>query len=91
MVAARLKHVEGLLTALTGGANQPVTYGPKGLASKVDQALQQFLLDYTLMTLKGTATVQPTGKQLTDGKWDGTLGNGGGIFKNFTGEWSASR
>jgi flagellar biosynthesis/type III secretory pathway chaperone len=38
LVAARLKHVEGLLTALTGGANQPVTYGPKGAASKVNRS-----------------------------------------------------
>ncbi len=32
LVAARLKQVEGLLAALTGGAQQPVTYGPKGAA-----------------------------------------------------------
>src|SRR6266702_3413191 len=38
LVAARLKHVEGLLTALTGGANQPVTYGPKGSAPKVNRS-----------------------------------------------------
>jgi flagellar biosynthesis/type III secretory pathway chaperone len=38
LVAARLKHVEGLLVALTGGANQPVTYGPKGLAPKVKRS-----------------------------------------------------
>jgi flagellar biosynthesis/type III secretory pathway chaperone len=38
LVAARLKHVEGLLTALTGGVNQPVTYGPKGLAPKVKRS-----------------------------------------------------
>jgi flagellar biosynthesis/type III secretory pathway chaperone len=38
LVAARLKHVEGLLTALTGGTNQPVTYGPKGLAPKVKRS-----------------------------------------------------
>jgi flagellar biosynthesis/type III secretory pathway chaperone len=30
LVSARLKHVEGLLAALTGGATQAVTYGPKG-------------------------------------------------------------
>jgi flagellar biosynthesis protein FlgN len=34
LVAARLKHVEGLLAVLTSGASQPVTYGPKGLAPK---------------------------------------------------------
>jgi len=38
LVAARLKQVEGLLTALTGGANQPVTYGPKGLAPKAKRS-----------------------------------------------------
>jgi flagellar biosynthesis/type III secretory pathway chaperone len=38
LVAARLKHVEGLLTALTGGANQPVTYGPKGAAPKTNRS-----------------------------------------------------
>jgi flagella synthesis protein FlgN len=32
LVAARLKQVEGMLAALTGGASQPVTYGPKGVA-----------------------------------------------------------
>jgi flagellar biosynthesis protein FlgN len=32
LVAARLKQVEGLLAALTGGSNQPVTYGPNGTA-----------------------------------------------------------
>jgi flagellar biosynthesis/type III secretory pathway chaperone len=38
LVAARLKHVEGLLTALTGGATQPGTYGPKGSAPKVNRS-----------------------------------------------------
>jgi len=38
LVAARLKHVEGLLTALTGGANRPVTYGPKGAAPKPNRS-----------------------------------------------------
>jgi flagellar biosynthesis/type III secretory pathway chaperone len=38
LVAARLKHVEGLLVALTGGVNQPVTYGPKGLAPKTKRS-----------------------------------------------------
>lgn len=38
LVAARLKQVEGLLAALTGGASQPVTYGPKGLAPKVKRS-----------------------------------------------------
>jgi flagella synthesis protein FlgN len=38
LVAARLKHVEGLLGALTGGTNQPVTYGPKGLAPKLKRS-----------------------------------------------------
>jgi flagellar biosynthesis/type III secretory pathway chaperone len=38
LVAARLKQVEGMLTALTGGANQPVTYGPKGIAPRVNRS-----------------------------------------------------
>jgi flagellar biosynthesis/type III secretory pathway chaperone len=38
LVAAHLKHVEGLLTALTGGATQAVTYGPKGSAPKVNRS-----------------------------------------------------
>jgi flagellar biosynthesis/type III secretory pathway chaperone len=38
LVAARLKQVEGLLTALTGGANQSVTYGPNGSAPKVNRS-----------------------------------------------------
>jgi flagellar biosynthesis/type III secretory pathway chaperone len=38
LVAARLKQVEGMLTALTGGANQPVTYGPKGTAPRANRS-----------------------------------------------------
>jgi flagellar biosynthesis/type III secretory pathway chaperone len=38
LVAARLKQVEGMLTALTGGANQPVTYGPKGTAPRTNRS-----------------------------------------------------
>jgi flagellar biosynthesis/type III secretory pathway chaperone len=39
LVAARLKHVEGLLSALTGGVTQqPGTYGPKGSAPKVNRS-----------------------------------------------------
>src|SRR6266566_9698614 len=38
LVAARLKHVEGRLSALTGSANQPVTYGPNGSAPKVNRS-----------------------------------------------------
>jgi flagellar biosynthesis/type III secretory pathway chaperone len=38
LVAARLKHVEGLLNALSGGASQPATYGPNGSAAKVDRS-----------------------------------------------------
>jgi flagellar biosynthesis protein FlgN len=34
LVAARLKQVEVMLAALTGGPNQPVTYGPKGTAPR---------------------------------------------------------
>ena len=63
----------------------------KGLAQKIDDALKSWLLNYSLMTLKGTAKIDPGAKLLLDGQWDGTLGNGGGFFKNFTGEWSAKR
>jgi len=63
----------------------------KGLANKIDDALDKWLLDYSLMTLKGTAKIDPGGKLLFDGHWDGTLGSLGGIFKNFTGEWEAMR
>jgi flagella synthesis protein FlgN len=35
LVAARLKHVEGMLGVLTGRTNQAVTYGPKGSASSL--------------------------------------------------------
>lgn len=38
LVAARLKQVEGMLTALTGGANQPVTYGPNGSAPRAKRS-----------------------------------------------------
>ena len=38
LVAARLKHVTGLLDALTGGKSQPVTYGPNGSAPKVNRS-----------------------------------------------------
>jgi flagella synthesis protein FlgN len=38
LVAARLKQVSGLLTALTGGASQPVTYGPNGAAPKANRS-----------------------------------------------------
>jgi len=33
LVAARLKQVEGMLAALTSGASQPVTYGPRGVSA----------------------------------------------------------
>ena len=36
LVAARLKQVEGMLTALVGSAGQPVTYGPKGMAPRAN-------------------------------------------------------
>ena len=62
-----------------------------GLHNKIDQALNAWLLDYALMTLKGTALVNASGHSLDKGLWDGTLGNGNTIFKNFTGEWSAAR
>ena len=38
MVAARLKQVAEMLNALTGGASQPVTYGPNGSAPKVNRS-----------------------------------------------------
>lgn len=38
LVAARLQQVEGLLAALGGAASEPVTYGPKGLASQVKRS-----------------------------------------------------
>ena len=38
LVAARLKQVEGMLATLTGGASQPVTYGPKGATPKVNRS-----------------------------------------------------
>ena len=38
LVAARMKQVEGMLNALTGKANQPVTYGPKGMASRTNRS-----------------------------------------------------
>jgi flagellar biosynthesis/type III secretory pathway chaperone len=38
LVAARLQQVEGMLAALTAGAGQPVTYGPKGAAPKVSRS-----------------------------------------------------
>jgi len=38
LVAARLKQVEGLLAALTGGASRPVTYGPKGSAPQSNRS-----------------------------------------------------
>jgi flagellar biosynthesis protein FlgN len=38
LVAARLKQVEGMLATLTGGASQPVTYGPKGAAPRVNRS-----------------------------------------------------
>ena len=62
-----------------------------GLGKKIDDALNQWLLNYSLMTLKGTAIVNPNGHALEMGHWDGTLGDGIGIFKNFNGEWTATR
>ena len=38
LVAARLKQVEGMLSALTGGASQPVTYGPNGTAPRANRS-----------------------------------------------------
>jgi flagellar biosynthesis/type III secretory pathway chaperone len=38
LVAARMKQVEGMLNALTSKANQPVTYGPKGMTPRVNRS-----------------------------------------------------
>jgi flagella synthesis protein FlgN len=38
LVTARLKQVEGMLSALTGAAGQPVTYGPKGTAPRANRS-----------------------------------------------------
>ena len=38
LVSARLKQVEGMLAALTSGASQPVTYGPKGTAPRMNRS-----------------------------------------------------
>lgn len=38
LVGARLQQVEGMLAALTAGAAQPVTYGPKGAAPKANRS-----------------------------------------------------
>ncbi len=61
-----------------------------GLGQKIDDALNMWLLSYSLMTLQGTAIVTDA-HHLDQGKWDGTLGSLGGIFNNFDGEWSATR
>jgi hypothetical protein len=62
-----------------------------GLASKLQDAIDSWLLHYSLMTLKGTALVGSNGQQLTNGHWDGTLGDGASLFKNFDGDWSGHR
>ena len=62
-----------------------------GLKTQIDNFIDNWLLNYSLMTLTGTAVVVPTGHALDDGHWDGTLGDGIGIFDNFTGEWTAQR
>ena len=38
LVSARLKQVEGMLAALTSGASQPITYGPKGTAPRMNRS-----------------------------------------------------
>ncbi len=38
LVSARLKQVEGLLAALTGAPQTPVTYGPNGAAPRADRS-----------------------------------------------------
>jgi hypothetical protein len=70
---------------------QVACYGfTSGLAAAVDSALKQWLLNYSLLTLSGTAQVQ-SAHSLANGHWDGTLGDGAVIFDNFTGEWTGSR
>jgi hypothetical protein len=61
-----------------------------GLANKLDMALQSWLLNYTFMTLKGTAQVQAW-NAIINGHWNGTLGNGTTLFNNFDGTWHAER
>jgi hypothetical protein len=61
-----------------------------GLAQKINDALNMLLVNYSLMTLKGTALVTDA-HHLDKGHWDGTLGDGIGLFKNFDGDWSATR
>lgn len=36
LVAARMQQVESMLQALTSGANEPVTYGPNGMAPRAN-------------------------------------------------------
>ncbi len=38
LVAARLRQVEGMLNALTGGTGQAVTYGPNGAAPRANRS-----------------------------------------------------
>jgi flagellar biosynthesis/type III secretory pathway chaperone len=38
LVSARLKQVEGMLATLTSAASPPVTYGPKGIAPRVNRS-----------------------------------------------------
>ncbi len=38
LVTARMQQVEGMLNALTSKANQPVTYGPKGMAPRANRS-----------------------------------------------------
>lgn len=61
------------------------------IKKQLDDALNQWLLSYSLMTLKGTADVEGGGASLDHGRWDGTIGNGIGLFHNFSGEWAAKR
>ena len=62
-----------------------------GLKQKIDDLFNLWLVNYAFMTLKGTAMVEPGGHILDKGHWDGTLGDGLMLFKNFTGEWNAQR
>lgn len=62
-----------------------------GLKQTIDTALNLFVVNYSLMTLKGTALVDKPAKTLQNGQWEGTLGDGLKLFKDFTGIWSGSR
>ncbi len=61
-----------------------------GIGPIITAALNTFLANYALLTLKGTATVSAS-TILSNGLWDGTLGDLGGVFNDFTGTWNATK